>query len=122
MKKRPKSREETPKEGSSNARSATAPQQYAAATHKVQGLLSRFPCNMHMAQLLIAKPRFSFFDKEIQWVDNRLHTNEAYSELSFQLYDRYLASIWLGWGSRLRHPKYQGANQLSAAREKRIEL
>lgn len=46
MKKRPKSREETPKEGSGNARSATAPQQYAAAPHKVQGLLSHFPCKM----------------------------------------------------------------------------
>jgi hypothetical protein len=66
MKKRPKSREETPKEGSSNARSATAPQQYAAATHKVQELLSRFPCKTHMAQLLTLKPRFSFFDKEFQ--------------------------------------------------------
>jgi hypothetical protein len=96
MKKRPKSREETPKEGSGNARSATAPQQYAAAPHKVQGLLSRFPCKTHMAHLLIEKPRFSFFDKEIQWVDKRLHTNEACSELSIQLNDRYLASIWLG--------------------------
>jgi uncharacterized Zn-finger protein len=66
MKKRPKSREETPKEGSSNARSATAPQQYAAATHKAQELLSRFPCKTHMAQLLTQKPRFSFFDKEFQ--------------------------------------------------------
>lgn len=93
MKKRPKSREETPKEGSSNARSATAPQQYAAATHKVQELLSCFPCNMHMAHLLIAKPRFSFFDKEIQWVDSHLHTNKANSELSFQLNDRYLANL-----------------------------
>ena len=92
MKKRPKSREETPKEGSSNARSATAPQQYAAATHKVQELLSGFPCKTHMAQLLIQRPRFSFFDKEIQWVDNHLHTNEADPELRFQLNDRYLPS------------------------------
>ena len=35
MNKRPKSREETPKEGSDSA-SATAPQQYAAALHKTQ--------------------------------------------------------------------------------------
>ncbi|MGO3928255.1 hypothetical protein NP284_08075, partial [Rhodopseudomonas pseudopalustris] len=41
--KRPKSREETPKEGSDSA-SATAPQQYAAATHKAQVFLSIFPC------------------------------------------------------------------------------
>ncbi|MEN3288067.1 MAG: hypothetical protein V7634_2367, partial [Bradyrhizobium sp.] len=34
----PKSREETPKEGSGNA-SATAPQQYAFALHKAQGFL-----------------------------------------------------------------------------------
>ena len=36
MNKRPKSREETPKEGSNSARSATAPQQYATALHKTQ--------------------------------------------------------------------------------------
>src|SRR6478736_8635362 len=83
MKKRPKSREETPKEGSSNARSATAPQQYAAATHKVQGLSSDFPCNEDIARLLPEKPRFSSFDKEIQWVDSHLHTNEANPELRF---------------------------------------
>ena len=35
MNKRPKSREETPKEGSDSA-SATAPQQYATALHKTQ--------------------------------------------------------------------------------------
>src|SRR6478672_4682892 len=92
MKKRPKSREETPKEGSSNARSATAPQQYAAATHKVQGLSSDFPCNEDIARLLLEKPRFSSFDKEIQWVDSHLHTNEAAPELRFQLNDRYLPS------------------------------
>ncbi len=44
MNKRPKSREETPKEGSDNARSATAPQQYATALHKMQGLWSYFRC------------------------------------------------------------------------------
>jgi len=38
MSKRPKSREETPKEGSDSA-SATAPQQYETALHKVQGFL-----------------------------------------------------------------------------------
>src|SRR6478735_2058577 len=92
MKKRPKSREETPKEGSSNARSATAPQQYAAATHKVQGLSSGFPCNEDIARLLLEKPRFSSFDKEIQWVDSHLHTNEADPELRFQLNDRFLPS------------------------------
>jgi hypothetical protein len=58
----------------------------------VQGLLRRFPCKSHMAQLLPWKPRFSFFDKEIQWVDSHLHTNKATAELSFQLNDRYLAS------------------------------
>jgi hypothetical protein len=42
MNKRPKSREETPKEGSDNA-SVTAPQQYAAALHKTQGAFSYFP-------------------------------------------------------------------------------
>ena len=113
MKKRPKSREETPKEGSSNARSATAPQQYAAATHKVQGLSSDFPCNEDIARLLSEKPRFSFFDKEIQWVDSHLHTNEAYAELSSQHGDRYLASIWLGvwsvWadGMRIQNTRVQ---------------
>jgi hypothetical protein len=35
MNKRPKSREETPKEGSSSTR-ATAPHQYATAMHKAQ--------------------------------------------------------------------------------------
>jgi hypothetical protein len=45
MNKRPKSREETPKEGSDSA-SATAPQQYATALHKVQDLLRYFRCKM----------------------------------------------------------------------------
>jgi len=45
MNKRPKSREETPKEGSDSA-SATAPQQYATALHKMQDLLSYFRCKM----------------------------------------------------------------------------
>jgi hypothetical protein len=45
MIKRPKSREETPKEGSDSA-SATAPQQYATALHKTQELLSYFRCKM----------------------------------------------------------------------------
>ena len=45
MNKRPKSREETPKEGSDSA-SATAPQQYATAMHKVQDLLRYFRCKM----------------------------------------------------------------------------
>jgi len=44
MNKRPKSREETPKEGSDSARSATAPQQYATALHKAQGFLGDFRC------------------------------------------------------------------------------
>ena len=44
MNKRPKSREETPKEGSDSARSATAPQQYATALHKVQEFLDDFRC------------------------------------------------------------------------------
>jgi hypothetical protein len=43
MSKRPKSREETPKEGSDSAQGATAPQQYATALHKVQGFLKHFP-------------------------------------------------------------------------------
>jgi hypothetical protein len=62
-----------------------------------------------MAQLLPEKPRFSFFDKEIQWVDSHLHTNEAYSELSIQLNDRYLASIWLegGNGSGIQNTRVQ---------------
>jgi hypothetical protein len=42
MNKRPKSREETPKEGSDNA-SVIAPQQYATALHKTQGFLNHFP-------------------------------------------------------------------------------
>jgi hypothetical protein len=46
MSKRPKSREETPKEGSGSAESATAPQQYATALHKVQEFLSAFPCKI----------------------------------------------------------------------------
>jgi len=41
MNKRPKSREETPKEGSDSAR-ATAPHQYATALHKVQDLFHHF--------------------------------------------------------------------------------
>ena len=45
MNKRPKSREETPKEGSDSAR-ATAPQQYATALHKKQGLLNHFRCKI----------------------------------------------------------------------------
>src|SRR5882672_6734270 len=45
MNKRPKSREETPKEGSDSA-SATAPQQYATALHKAQGLSSYFQCKV----------------------------------------------------------------------------
>jgi hypothetical protein len=95
MKKRPKSREETPKEGSGNAeryRTATICGRDAQSARAFE----RFPMQKHMAQLLLEKPRFSFFDKEIQWVDSHLHTNEAYSELSIQLNDRYLASIWLG--------------------------
>jgi hypothetical protein len=47
MNKRPKSREETPKEGSDSARSATAPQQYATAPHKTQVFLSNFPSVFH---------------------------------------------------------------------------
>jgi hypothetical protein len=43
MNKRPKSREETPKEGSDNA-SVTAPQQYATALHKTQGAFNYFRC------------------------------------------------------------------------------
>ena len=46
MNKRPKSREETPKEGSDSARSATAPQQYATALHKTQELSKHFFCNV----------------------------------------------------------------------------
>ena len=42
MNKRPKSREETPKEGSDSAKRATAPQQYATALHKTQGLSYHF--------------------------------------------------------------------------------
>ena len=42
------------------------------------------------------KPGFSFFNKEFQWVDYRLHTNEACWELNSQLNDRYLFSGWLG--------------------------
>jgi hypothetical protein len=45
--KRPKSREETPKEGSDNAKSATAPQQYATALHKLQGFLNHFRGAIH---------------------------------------------------------------------------
>jgi hypothetical protein len=45
--KRPKSREETPKEGSGSAM-ATAPQQYATATHKTQGISNYFPCKMYI--------------------------------------------------------------------------
>ena len=94
MKKRPKSREETPKEGSGNAeryRTATICGRDAQSARAFEP----FPMQKHMAQLLIEKPRFSFFDKEIQWVDSRLHTNEACSELSIQLNDRYLANLWL---------------------------
>jgi hypothetical protein len=74
----------------------------------------------HMAHLLKEKPRFSFFDKEIQWVDSHLHTNEACSELSFQLNDRYLASIWLGmwsaWagGIRIQNTRVQIETALHA--------
>ncbi|MGA7807699.1 hypothetical protein, partial [Bradyrhizobium sp.] len=46
MSKRPKSREETPKEGSDNAISATAPQQYATAMHKRQGFSRCFACKI----------------------------------------------------------------------------
>ncbi|MEH2491057.1 hypothetical protein [Bradyrhizobium sp. AZCC 2230] len=105
MKKRPKSREETPKEGSGNAeryRTATICGRVAQSARAFE----RFPMQKHMAHLLLEKPRFSFFDKEIQWVDSHLHTNEACSELSFQLNDRYLASIWLGmwsaWAAGIR--------------------
>jgi hypothetical protein len=49
MSKRPKSREETPKEGSGSAESATAPQQYATALHKVQGFLNHFRCKIQTA-------------------------------------------------------------------------
>ena len=98
MKKRPKSREETPKEGSGNAeryRTATICGRDAQSARAFEP----FPMQKHMAHLLIKKPRFSFFNKEIQWVDSHLHTNKACSELSFQLNDRYLASIWLGMWS-----------------------
>ena len=105
MKKRPKSREETPKEGSGNAeryRTATICGRDAQSARAFE----RFPMQKHMAQLLPEKPRFSFFNKEIQWVDSHLHTNKAYSELSFQLGDRYLARIWLGlrltWATSVR--------------------
>ncbi|MHC2635697.1 hypothetical protein ACVME5_008382 [Bradyrhizobium liaoningense] len=48
-----------------------------------------------MAQLLLEKPRFSFFDKEIQWVDSHLHTNEETSERSFQpVIDIWPADDW----------------------------
>jgi hypothetical protein len=56
MSKRPKSREETPKEGSDNARSVTAPQQYATALHKVQEFLSVFPCKIRGACKLATHP------------------------------------------------------------------
>jgi hypothetical protein len=48
MNKRPKSREETPKEGSDRA-SPTAPQQYATAMHKTQGFLKHFQRNLYEA-------------------------------------------------------------------------
>ncbi len=47
MNKRPKSREETPKEGGGNAKgSRPALQQYVIAPHKTQGVLTYFfgPC------------------------------------------------------------------------------
>jgi hypothetical protein len=59
MSKRPKSREETPKEGSDNARSATAPQQYATALHKVQEFLRIFPCKIRRACKLATRSQFT---------------------------------------------------------------
>jgi hypothetical protein len=122
MKKRPKSREETPKEGSGNAeryRTATICGRAAQSARAFEP----FPMQKHMAHLLIQKPRFSFFDKEIQWVDSHLHTNEAYAELSSQHCDRYLASIWLGmwsaWadGIRIQNTRVQIKTALHARGE-----
>ncbi|GGI24560.1 hypothetical protein [Bradyrhizobium guangdongense] len=65
MKKRPKSREETPKEGSGNAkryRTATICGRAAQSARAFEPI----PMQKDMAQLLPAKSRFSFFDKEIQ--------------------------------------------------------
>jgi hypothetical protein len=45
--KRPKSREETPKEGSGN-QTIAAPQQYESAPPRAQGLLSDLPCKSRM--------------------------------------------------------------------------
>jgi hypothetical protein len=65
MKKRPKSREETPKEGSGNAkryRTATICGRAAQSARAFEP----FPMQKHMAHLLPAKSGFSFFNKEIQ--------------------------------------------------------
>jgi hypothetical protein len=59
MNKRPKSREETPKEGSDRA-SPTAPQQYAAALHKRQGLSGRFGSKAEQAGQSATLPENGF--------------------------------------------------------------
>ncbi len=61
--KRPKSREETPKEGSDNAKSDTAPQQYATALHKTQVFLRYFQCKIHRAGLRAKKVRPTTFHR-----------------------------------------------------------
>ena len=58
--KRPKSREETPKEGGGNARNrATALQQYVSASHKKQGPLTYFHNPLPAADIRISGAEFS---------------------------------------------------------------
>jgi hypothetical protein len=57
--KRPKSREETPKEGGGNASNrATALQQYVSAPHKKQGALTYFHSPLPAAEIRVAIPWF----------------------------------------------------------------
>jgi hypothetical protein len=71
MNKRPKSREETPKEGSDNARSATAPQQYATALHKTQGLLKFFPRDLRRAGSYATSQLNSILYNKINLLDRK---------------------------------------------------
>jgi hypothetical protein len=58
--KRPKSREETPKEGGGNASNrATALQQYVSASHKKQGALTYFHSPLPAAEIRVAIPWFA---------------------------------------------------------------
>jgi len=80
--KRPKSREETPKEGSDSA-SATAPQQYAAATHQVQEFSGKFPCKFRMVIAPFRHRRHNFSKQNQYDTKTTADLTYSYNDLSF---------------------------------------